>query len=264
MAKRGRKPIDFRELDHMDRECFKGFHSLCKGSELPATKVELMSLRSSIQSTVKLLDELRTMTVKDFWTNYEWDGDNAPPLAKRDENQVAKRQVRTISRLENEVKELEARVTAALRQATEPKAIREQATTYQVWQSLWQAETMAAVASTCKRWNQLRSPYADPVVSALIVRHSEQFISMKEDARFPKSAGADAARIKYLSAGMAGAIIGISPLTAIERLRRLSHAAGSPLWDEEAQLCLCWRCVWRRRQERLLKAAKAHERMGGA
>jgi hypothetical protein len=261
MAKRGRKPIDYRHLNQLDRECFKGFHSLCKGSDLPATKIELLSLSGYIQSTAKLLVTLRAMTVSEFWINYEFDGDNAPPLPKKEVKHVAERQARTIAGFEDEVKELKARVAAALKQVTEPEAIRGQAATYRVWQSLWQAKTATGVVRACERWDNLPSPYADRFVSAFVVRYTDQFLSMKRDARFPKSAGADDARITYLSAGLAGLIVGISPLTAIERLRKLSHSAGSPLWKEESEVCLCWRCAWRRRQERLVKAANAHERI---
>src|SRR5205823_5138617 len=50
---------------------------------------------------------------------------------------------------------------------------------------------------------------------------------------------------------MAGAILGVSPMTALERLRNMKHTSGGPLWvisqqsyalPPAEQYCGCWRC----------------------
>jgi hypothetical protein len=85
-----------------------------------------------------------------------------------------------------------------------------------------------------------------------VVQNVAQFLSMKRNKRFPRSTYADAARVDYLSRGMAGVLVGVSPMTAIERLRNMKHAAGGPLWvsrqgncvlPENEQHCGCWRCA---------------------
>jgi hypothetical protein len=83
-------------------------------------------------------------------------------------------------------------------------------------------------------------PFPDHVVA-----NAGQFLSMKQNKRFPTSAYGDNVRVEYLARGMAGVMVGISPMTAIERLRNMNHGAGGPLWDENEQHCRCWRCCLR-------------------
>jgi len=81
--------------------------------------------------------------------------------------------------------------------------------------------------------------------------NAAQFLSMKQNQRFPRSNYADDSRLEYLARGMAGAVLGMSPMTAIERLRNMKHTLGGPLWvtaqgnyalPSDDQYCGCWRC----------------------
>ena len=72
---------------------------------------------------------------------------------------------------------------------------------------------------------------------------------MKRNKRFPRSNYGNDARIDYLARGMAGILVGVSPMTAIERLRNLKHAPGGPLWNTDERRCDCWRCHLKRSNE---------------
>lgn len=84
-----------------------------------------------------------------------------------------------------------------------------------------------------------------------IARNAAAFLSMKKNARFPKSNYSDDARVNYLARGMAGVMCGKSPMTGIEKLRNMKHDKNGPLWTrregnrelpEIEQHCDCWRC----------------------
>lgn len=111
-----------------------------------------------------------------------------------------------------------------------------------VWRELWQAKTRSAVESACRNWSKLETRYRDPMVASEVVKLAGEFLRMKRDRRFPISSGQEESRITYLARGMAGAFIGRSPLTSIERLRKITHETGKPMWNSETKQCLCWRC----------------------
>ncbi|HMK31130.1 MAG TPA: hypothetical protein VK473_15715 [Terriglobales bacterium] len=46
----------------------------------------------------------------------------------------------------------------------------------------------------------------------------------------------------YLARGMSGVMVGVSPMTAIERLRNMKHGPNGPMWSEIDKKCSCWRC----------------------
>jgi hypothetical protein len=106
---------------------------------------------------------------------------------------------------------------------------------------LCQARTPAAVQQACGRWAAFSPKDVSP---ARLLAYTSSFVAMKRDQRFPHSLSADDARVSYLSAGLAGASIGVSPLTAIHRLRTMKHEPDGPLvWKEFPQpRCHCWRC----------------------
>jgi hypothetical protein len=122
-----------------------------------------------------------------------------------------------------------------------------------VWDDLVEAGTYAAVRKACGRWAQLsdvRRSGTTPFPRH-IVRNAAPFLSMKQNARFPRSTYGDDARVDYLARGMAGVMCGVSPMTGIERLRNMKHDRSGPLWmtsegnrllPEREQRCGCWRC----------------------
>ena len=65
---------------------------------------------------------------------------------------------------------------------------------------------------------------------------------MKRNRRFPRSSYADESRLEYLARGMAGVMMEVSPMTAMERLRNMKHTVGAPMWNETEKWCGCWRC----------------------
>jgi hypothetical protein len=122
-----------------------------------------------------------------------------------------------------------------------------------VWDDLVEAGTYAVVRKACGRWAQLSDVRRSgtTVFPRHIVRNAASFLSMKHNARFPRSTYADDARVDYLARGMAGVMCGVSPMTGIERLRNMKHDRSGPLWmtregnrllPEREQRCGCWRC----------------------
>jgi hypothetical protein len=109
------------------------------------------------------------------------------------------------------------------------------------------------VRKVCGRWSRLPvvlgaglTPFPDHVRT-----NAAQFLLMKRNKRFPKSAYGDDSRIEFLARGMAGIMVNLSPMTAVERLRNIKHEPGGPFWVErdgnqslprDRQHCSCWRC----------------------
>jgi hypothetical protein len=149
-----------------------------------------------------------------------------------------------------ECKENQADLKALITELTQPKNVKARAASFRVWELLWQATSIVEVVRACKEWKRLPRRYRDDMIAEVVETHSGLFISMMNDPRFPRSAWADDARIKYLAAGTAGVLMGRSPLTAIERSRKITHSEGHPFFNDGC--CSCWRCVRDRRHERVV------------
>jgi hypothetical protein len=100
------------------------------------------------------------------------------------------------------------------------------------------------VKDACEQWKALNdvraagmTPFPDHVET-----NAKEFLRMKADSRFPHSTYADESRLEFLARGMAGVMVGVSPMTAEARLRNLKHTASGPLWDQHQKSCRCWRC----------------------
>jgi hypothetical protein len=267
MSKRGRKPINLWHLDQLDGLCYRGFHRLCKGIHLPVTEAEARRMLASetVEERIQqsLHDEAKRKTLKRFWSEEappEWQADldraadyRAEYLATRDAwaHQSRERQRDLLSL----IKEL----------GDQPKNKKARLASFRAWEALWQADAADAVQEACAAWDRLPARYRDPLVSEVVAKHSEEFVRMKDDSRFPRSPWADEARISYLAKGTAGLMLGVSPLTAIERLRKFTHKRGHPLYvkvrpgdlrlgrlssPSTQALCHCWRCLFSRKRER--------------
>jgi hypothetical protein len=125
-----------------------------------------------------------------------------------------------------------------------PKQIHALAGRREMWKALVQARTEPAVISACREWKALAdvramgmTPFPDHVAV-----NGKEFLRMKENRRFPRSTYADDSRLEFLARGMAGVMVGVSPMTAEERLRNMKHTSGGPLWSDKEKLCKCWRC----------------------
>ena len=246
MAKRGRKPINFEQLDLWDAEWYLAFYRLREGGELPVRTNQWWTQRRINFSLPERLAMLKRMSLEEYWAHVctrrlpkapevPW-----PPLS-------ANREL---------AETMWAEEIAQLTRLTDAKAIERRQSGFEIWQALWQATTPAAVKKACRRWADLNAE--DPFPKHLVALIN-QFLAMKSDPRFPRSPGADDARLNYMAAGMAGVCIGISPLTAIHRLRTMKHAPDGPLvWEGLPQRkCHCWRCDRARQMNAFKEALEA-------
>jgi hypothetical protein len=123
----------------------------------------------------------------------------------------------------------------------------------QIWNALWKARTFTALRKACERWKELKDIKANKLECwpEHVLANAKQFLRMTrakntkgQRTTFPRSnyIPADDSRIEFIARGMAGIFVGISPATAIERLRNMSHAKDGPLWNAAKQACDCWRC----------------------
>lgn len=122
-----------------------------------------------------------------------------------------------------------------------------------VWNQLLKAKSKSDLVTACRSWAQLPDTRANGMerFAAHVSENAQQFLFMKRNKRFPSSNYADDSRLEYLARGMAGLMVGLSPMTAIERLRNMNHTPGGPMWRERwgghelpatEQHCDCWRC----------------------
>jgi hypothetical protein len=134
-----------------------------------------------------------------------------------------------------------------------PPDIEAQKRRRKIWRDLIKADSFAALRKACGRWAQLPDVRRAGATSfpERIMENAAQFLSLKRNARFPRSTYGDDSRIDYLGRGMAGVLVGKSPMTGVERLRNMKHTRGGPLWvtreadyvlPENRQYCGCWRC----------------------
>src|SRR5712692_9426757 len=230
MRQRGRPAVNVRLLNVWEFEWFKAFHLLRDGTQLqPDPTVVIVNEREAkaqLQGWKK---------AKVWWTMKEW------------------RWLKEFAELERKSE------IAALERWLKPKGNPALAERRKIWDTLVQGHTYAAIEQACEEWKQLAdvrrqgfSCFADHVLA-----NAEEFLRMKDrrhGRRFPRSASADQSRLEYLARGMAGVMVGVSPMTAIARLRNMNHKAGGPLWDETEKRCRCWRCeleAWHRYWETL-------------
>jgi hypothetical protein len=225
-------------------EFFKAFHLLRDGTMLPtkfdpATGLVPTEMR-------RLIDLLRRMRAADFYLT----------SAKLGNELGGKRNLkRPPTSVDLWWAEQERRDELfALERNLEPPETVAQERRPKIWSDLIEAHTYAAVRKACGRWAQLpdvRRAGMTPFPRH-VLQHATQFLSMKRNKRFPRSAYGDASRLDYLARGMAGIMVGVSPMTGIERLRNMKHTRNGPFWlsregnqelPESQQRCTCWRCA---------------------
>ncbi len=119
----------------------------------------------------------------------------------------------------------------------------------ELWQRLLRAETVRQVRAICgesTRW--LNPVWRGRIFVQSLRDHADEFLAAKKDSRYPRDVrreSSDLKRIDYFARAMAGIEMNISPVTAIDRLRKWKHSAR----------CSCWRCFGRnlRRAEQWAK-----------
>ena len=241
MGKRGPKPVDMRLLKLWEFEFHKAFHSLRDGiatKPLPPSGFTKQELRLFIF-------QLKRMTPEHYWLTTR-------RLSAEMGNRV------NLARPPLEMDRWWAEHECAdeircLQRELDPPKLEAQARRRKIWDDLVGAQTYAALRKACGRWAQLPNVRRSGMTAFPdhIIQNAAQFLQMKQNKRFPRSTYSDDARIDYLARGMAGVLVGRSPMTGIERLRNMTHASGGPLWvrkqgdyvlPENEQHCGCWRC----------------------
>lgn len=228
MGRRGPKPVDMGTLNVWEFEWYKAFHLLRDGVQLPpsVTPPPLFN-RERLRTRLR---QLQRMTAKQFWAELRSQaGKNWRPPTRVDWLWAEWEKDREI---------------AQLRWYLEPREIPMRAERSKVWNALIRARTFRAVRGACERWRRLPDVrvkgfacFADHVQT-----NAKQFLAMKRNKRFPRSAYAADSRLEYLARGMAGVLVGVSPMTAIERLRNMEHGRGGSLRGKTSKRCTCWRC----------------------
>jgi hypothetical protein len=230
-------------LDTWDRAWFMTLHELREGTSLP-----IRPLRRWFKYQGKAasrIQQVEGMNVVEYWTDFL----SEEPTRPRSSDWEPPRFEHNKSRIER----LQRDELEWLRHHSDQKLIQERSEGLKIWEALWRARTLPALAEACKQWISFHKlgdwsagedliPGRSVAYPVRILDNAKQFLAMKRDSRFPRSAQADDGRLDYISRGMAGIHIGLSPLTAIERLRNLKHSPGGALWNERARRCSCWRC----------------------
>ena len=138
----------------------------------------------------------------------------------------------------------------------EVKDLSEVVARHDIWESLIGARSVKDVRLACVQWkSKLRAVVTDrdrpsqltgyiglTKFPDLLNQYAVEFLATVRDKRFPRAAYSDESRLKHLARGLAGAIMGLRPATAIDRLRKMKHGPDGPLWNRDEKRCLCWHC----------------------
>lgn len=244
---RGPKPIDVGLLSTWEFEFYKAFHLLRDGTALPS-KYELPTglapseLRSFIARLKRISPEHYWLTTRRLAVELGETVNLRRPPMRVDLWWAMQERKQEIHSLERELK---------------PRSIEAHTQRKKIWEALITSNTYASLRKACGRWSQLPDVRLSGMTSfpQHVVNNAAQFFLMKNNQRFPRSSYGDDSRIEYLARGMAGILCGVSPMTAIERLRNMKHERGGPFWvirqanyvlPDTEQYCSCWRCSLRK------------------
>jgi hypothetical protein len=108
----------------------------------------------------------------------------------------------------------------------------------EVWAALLRAKTAEGVRRACgasKRW--LNPRWQGRIFVEELAKNAEKFARAKKDPFYPRSKRrtSDKKRAIFFARAMAGIVLEISPITAVDRLRKLKHGEECPCihCDEE-------------------------------
>jgi hypothetical protein len=245
LSKAGRKPVEIGFLNSWEYEWNKAFHLLRDGVQVPSPRwvdPDLAGLTpQKIDAGVRLLKQAKPQEVVAIWEQRQ--GKRLKPIETYlhfAENFIAER-IATLEQLK-------------------PRKIHARAERQSIWDALVRARTGEAVRQACEQWEHLADVRAAgmAIYPAHVISNADAYLELKRNPRFPRSSYADDSRLEYLARGMAGVMVGVSPLTAIERLRNMKHTTGGPLWNDSEKVCGCWRCETVRSKE-AMKALGAVE-----
>jgi hypothetical protein len=244
MSKRGPKAPDYGLLSMWEFEFYKAFHLLRDGYALPARQRAPVSGLTRTDAS-KFLAILKRLSAADYYfatrrlaleCGQHLNLDR-PPISVDIEWAESQRNEEFVW----------------LERLLNPRHPEAKTAGKKIWKDLLRASTYADVRKVCGRWSRLPSvlgagltPFPDHVRT-----NAAQFLVMKRNKRFPKSAYGDDSRIEFLARGMAGIMVNRSAMTGVERLRNMKHEPGGPFWvesegnqllPENRQHCRCWRC----------------------
>ena len=232
MGKRGAKPVDMRKLNVWEFEWYKALHLPRDGTQLRPDPVFVRVNRREAEAQ---LEWWKKVTPREIMGDLRLGSEPGrhQPLSRADVEYAELQRQSEIAQLQRQLKPAQTQALAERRKN---------------WEALVQARTLATLEEACGRWKGLGDVralgfacFADHVLT-----NAQEFFRMKRNRRFPRSSYADESRLEYLARGMAGVMMEVSPMTAIERLRNIKHTAGAPLWDETEKCCGCWRCQLQR------------------
>jgi len=235
MGKRGPQPLDLGLLNTWEFEFYKVFHLLRDGTTLPVRNLP-PPLGFSPSELRALIARLKRMSPEEYWRTQ---GQFTRELGEKVNLKRPLRMVDLWSAERNLKQEI-----FWLERTLDPPKVQAQVRRRKIWEDLVRANTYSALRKACGRWSRMpdvRAAGLTPFPSH-VTANAAQFLFMKRNQRFPRSHYGDNSRIEYLARGMAGVLVGVSPMTAIERLRNMRHEHGGPLWDELENRCKCWRC----------------------
>jgi hypothetical protein len=243
MGLRGPQPVAIGLLTTWEFEFYKVFHSLRYGISLPARSSSPTGLtRQELRS---FIGQLKQMTPEHYWlTTQRLTAEVGHPVN-------LSRPPSSMDRWWAERQKEEE--IHSLRMELNPPGIEALDRRRKIWDDLVKADSFGALRKACGRWARLPDVRLAGTTSfpKHIMENAAQFLSLKRNVRFPRSTYGDDRRIVYLARGMAGVIVGKSPMTGVERLRNMKHDRNGPLWvtregnrtlPEGEQHCGCWRC----------------------
>jgi hypothetical protein len=244
MGARGPKPVDYGLMSVWEFEFYKAFHLLRDGCALPASRRPPVSGLSRAEAS-SFLAILKRMSDEDYYLTTRKLGAEFDRRVNLEKPPISVDRWWAESQRSEEILWLE--------RLLKPKRPIAEIAGMKIWRDLLRANTYADVRKVCGRWSRLPAvlgagltPFPDHVRT-----NAAQFIAMKRNKRFPKSAYGDDARIEFLARGMAGIMVNRSPLTGVERLRNMRHGPDGPLGVKQEgdrqlprnqQHCGCWRC----------------------
>lgn len=250
MGKRGPKPPDFGLLNFWEFEFYKAFHMLREGISLPTQHAPRSGL--SLEEARTFINLLIQMTSAQYYQTTR-------RLAQELGEQVNLKKPPSNMDIWWAESQRQEEIYW-LKKDLNPFRIQPQRARRKIWNDLIKANTYASLRKACGRWARLPDVRGAGLVCfpGHVVANAAAFLSMKQNQRFPRSNYGDDSRLTYLARGMAGAILKMKPMTAIERLRNMKHTTNGPLWithrgayilPVNEQCCGCWRCTIKKSNE---------------
>ena len=236
MGKRGPTPVHLGTLHMWEFEWFKAFHLLRDGKQAPAS---LDDDEPTIDPHVAdaLVEELKSKPLEEIVGQPPPDADYEPSKMGDPPG------IHMWTFWAEGIRQKQIQIVRNMK----PREVYARNERREIWESLWRARTREAALDACRRWSKLEDVIGLGFTAfpAHIESNMRDFLAITKSKRFPRSRAADDSRMLYMARGMAGAMVNVSPMTSIERLRNMKHGPGGMFWSEAEQRCGCWRCVGR-------------------